>query len=86
MKAWKNLRAAASRAVSGSPRAPLLAQCGDQGGVPVFLVEHLALGDPRGDHDGRDPVARPVEPEPRAVAAVQNDRFMNVCEGTSQNQ
>ena len=24
--------------------------------------------------------------KPDEVAAVQNDRFMNVCEGTSQNQ
>ncbi len=45
-------------------QGPVLPQCGDQGGVPVLGVEHLAFGDPRGDQDGGDPVARPVEGEP----------------------
>ena len=43
---------------------PLLAQRGDQGRVPVLLVEHLAFGHPRRHDDGRDPVARAVEREP----------------------
>src|SRR5580693_3482556 len=53
--------------VAGServPQTPLLAQRGDQGRVPVLLVEYLAFGYPRGDHDRRDPVARAVEGEP----------------------
>jgi hypothetical protein len=45
-------------------RAPLLPQRGDQGGMPVLTVEHLAFGYPRRHDDGRDPVARAVEPEP----------------------
>ena len=45
-------------------QAPLLAQRGDQGGVPVLLVEYLAFGEPWGTPGWPDPVARPVEPEP----------------------
>jgi hypothetical protein len=44
-------------------KAPLLPERGDQGGMPVLLVEHLAFGHPRRHDDGRDPVARAVEPE-----------------------
>jgi hypothetical protein len=45
-------------------QVPLLAQGGDQRGVPVFLAEHLSFGDPGRHDDGGDPVAGAVEGEP----------------------
>ena len=36
----------------------------------MLLVEDLAFGDPRGDQDRRDAVARPVEAEPELAAGA----------------
>ena len=51
------------RPVNGSPRSHCSRKRGDQRGVPVLVVEHLALGHPRRDDDGRNPVAGTVERE-----------------------
>ena len=44
-------------------QVPLLPQRGDERRVAVLLVEHVALGYPGGDDDGRDPITRAVEGE-----------------------
>lgn len=53
--------------------------------MAVFLVVDRTWLDPRRRDDRGDSVPGAVELE-ADVAAVQNERFMNVWEGTSQNQ
>ena len=64
VKTWEKVRAAASRAVSGSPRPHCSRSVAIREVCRCSCVEHLAFGHPRRDHDGRDPVARAVEREP----------------------
>jgi hypothetical protein len=71
---WSKVRAEASRSVNGSPELPGGAERGDHRGVPVLLVEHGLLPNPRRDEHRRDPVAGAVEAESELAGWRRRDR------------